>query len=229
MIITTDWLMALGTIGLFLVAIVGIFQDKIRTWLKHPNLNLSIAVSSPDCHKTTIKKISPQGQVVAQADCYYFRMRIKNSGNQRAEFVEVFAKELLRQGADGVFRTEQSFLPMNLVWAYYKKPYLEAILPGMEKHCDLGYIINPPNRNQFPLQDNPALNVPLGNTIFSLDVVVKTFTLNHLIPPGTYRLVLQVAAANSNPTEVTLELALTGNWHANEQNMFDREISIRKI
>ena len=132
MITTPDWLIALGTIGLFLVAIVGIFQDKIRSWLKHPTLNLSINVGPPDCHKTTLKNITSQGQVITQADCYYFRVCIENSGNQRAEFVEVFAKELLRRGVDGIFRTVDSFLPMNLVWSYYKKPFLEAISPRMK-------------------------------------------------------------------------------------------------
>lgn len=226
---TTDWLIALGTIGLFLIAIVGIFQDRIRAWLKHPTLNLLIDVSPPDCHKTTLKKFTPQGQVATQADCYYFRIIIENSGNQRAEHVEVFAKELLKQGANGVFRIVNSFLPMNLVWSYYKKPFLEAISPGMKKHCDLGYVIDPNMRSQFPLEDNPALNVPPVNTIFSLDVVVKTFTLNHLIPPGTYRLALQIAAANADPVTETLEITLTGNWYTNEQDMFDRGIGIRKL
>lgn len=229
MTITTDWLIALGTIGLFLVAIVGIFQDRIRAWLKHPNLGLSIDVSPPDCHKTTLKNITPQGQIATQADCYYFRMGIENSGNQRAEYVEVFAKELLKKGLDGEFRTVHSFLPMNLVWSYYKKPFFAAISPGMKQHCDLGYIIDPNMRSQFSLEDNPALNIPANNTIFSLDMVVKTFTLNHLIPPGTYRLVLQIAAANAKPNIETLEIVLTGNWYSNEQDMFSKGIGIKKI
>jgi len=226
---TTDWLIAVGTIGLFLIAIVGIFQDRIRSFLKHPNLNLSIDVSHPDCHKTTLKRVNQQGQTITQADCYYFRVRIDNYGNERAEFVEVFAKQLLKQGLDGEFRSVNSFLPMNLVWSYNKKQYLEAISPGTGKHCDLGYIIDPNMRTQFPLEDNPALNVPINNTVFSLDVAVKTFTLNHLIPPGTYRLIIQVAAANVNPTTIRLEIVLTGSWHNTEQNMFARGISIRRI
>jgi hypothetical protein len=229
MAITTDWLIALGTIGLFLVAIVGIFQDRIHAWLKHPNLNLSIDVSDPsDCHKTTLKIVTPQGQIVTQADCYYFRMGIENSGNQRAEYVEIFAKKLLKQGLDGEFETVRSFLPMNLLWSYYKKPFLEAISPGMTKHCDLGKIIDPNMRSQFPEENKPSLNLPANNTVFSLEVVVRTFTLNHLIAPGTYRLILQIAAANANPTIDTLEIVLTGNWYPNEQDMFGRGIGIRK-
>lgn len=41
-----DWLVALGTVVLALVAV---FQDSIRSWVYHPKLQVSIKTEPPDC------------------------------------------------------------------------------------------------------------------------------------------------------------------------------------
>jgi hypothetical protein len=177
-----------------------------------PKLDVSIVVAPPDCHRTTLVSFNQDRRVTVQADCYYFRIRVKNSGNQRAELVEVFAAELLKQQAVGSFKKMGSFLPMNFVWAHIKRPFFDAISPGMEKHCDLGHVIEPANRAMFEGEDNPQLGIPADKTIFSFDLEVKPFTMSHLIPQGKYHLALQIAAANTEPVKKTLEITLTGNW-----------------
>jgi hypothetical protein len=225
-IIITNWLIAIGTIAL---AIIAIFQDKIRSWLMRPKLDVLIVVSPPDCHKTTLASVTQDGRVTGKADCYYFRIRVKNSGNQRAELVEVFAAELLKQQADGSFKKMESFLPMNLFWTHIKRPFFDAISPGMEKHCDLGHVIEPAKRAMFGREDNPKLDIPADKTIFSFDLVVQPNTMSHLIPQGKYRLALQIAAANTEPIKKTLEITLTGNWYDDETRMFSDGIGIRML
>jgi hypothetical protein len=89
--------------------------------------NASIVVAPPDCHKTPVSSTQ-------EVDGYYFWIRVKNSGNQRAELVEVFAAELLKQQADRSFKKMESFLSMNLLWTHIDRPFFDAISPGMEKH-----------------------------------------------------------------------------------------------
>jgi len=229
MISIADWIVAAGTVVMAVVAVIAIFQDKIRAWLMRPELNASIDVAPPDCHKTVLKSFDRQGQVIDAADCYYFRLRVENSGNQRAEMVEVFAAELSKRQADGSFKRMDSFLPMNLVWSHIRRAFLDAISPEMEKLCDLGHIVEPAKRSRFGMEDNPQLGVPAGQTIFSFDVETKSFTMSHLIPPGTYRLVLLVAAANAKPVRKTLEIVLTGDWYDEQPRMLGEGVGIRML
>ena len=217
-----DWLTAFGTIGLGFIAA---FQDKIRRKIMRPKLE--VVFDTRDCHKTKLKGKRADG-IVYEADCYYFRLRVKNSGNEAARQVEVYVAELWKK-ADGTYQKVHSFLPMNLVWSHVKVPYLVAISPGMEKFCDLGHIIDPGRRTHFNAEYSDALGISANKTIFSLDLEVKPFTMSHLIPPGAYHLLLKIAAANAQPVTKKLELEVTGNWHADEAKMHDGEIARMKL
>jgi len=223
--IITDWLIAIGTILLFFVAI---FQDKIRSWLTRPKLGVSVDIVPPDCHKAIMKATDSRGQVIGEASCYYFRPRVSNSGNQRAEMVEVFAAELSKQQADGSFKKMHSFLPMNLLWSHINEPFL-GISPGMEKLFNLGHILEPAERVSFGNEDDPRLGFRADQTIFSFDVERPSYTMSHLIPPGTYRVVLLVGAANASPIRRVVEIVLTGDWYDEEERMLGEGIGIRML
>ncbi len=209
MIMITDWIVAMGTVILALVAIIAIFQDKIRMWLLRPKLQVELDLKPPDCHKTKMRysyeyrggasflpsdpSKLPKEQVV---DTYYFRLRVSNSGNHKAESVEIFASELLRFQADGSYDTVDTFLPMNLVWSHYRTIFLPAISPGTYKHCDIGHIVDPEHRSSILTEEKDWPNVDRAKAIFSFDTAVQPFTLSYLIPPGRYRLSIIVAASN---------------------------------
>jgi hypothetical protein len=228
----TDWIQAIATCVLVFatagLAIVAAFQDRVRGWLTQPKLDVNLKLSPPDCHKTSLKSITKEGVVVAEASCYYFRLLVKNTGNQRAELVEVWAAELKKRQADGSFKTVEEFLPMNLVWSHVRR-VLDSISPDMQKFCDLGHIIDPAERPKFPMEDNPKLGVASDKAILSLDLEMQPFTMSHLIPPGAYQLTLKVAAANAKPVSKRLEVILTGDWYKDERKMLGEGITIRTL
>ena len=240
----TDWIIAAGTIVMAVVAVIAIFQDKIRAWLLRPILKVSISVAPPDSHKTKYHFTTEQWitsgsspvysetgkiEISRETDAYYFRLRIENSGNHKAESVEVFATELSRRQADGLFKVVDSFLPMNLAWSHVHWIFFPAISPDTYKHCDLAHIINPQMRSAIQLEDSTWPNISPEKTILSFDTIVKPYTKNFLVPPGTYRLVISVAAANSKPVNKTLEITLTGDWYDDEQKMLGEGIGIRML
>ena len=222
---TADWIVAAGTLVMAIVGIIAIFQDKIRAWLLRPVLQVSILVAPPDCQKTRyqLAKASPE------TDAYYFRLRVANAGNQRAESVEVFATELSRRLADGTFKVVDSFLPMNLGWAHGHALFFPAISPGTYKHCDLAHVINPQLRKLSAWEDDAWPNVPPDKTILSFDTIVRPYTKPYLVCPGTYRLVLTIAAANSQAISRTLEITLTGDWYDDERKMLGEGIGIKLL
>lgn len=219
--IITDWLIAFGTL---LLAFVAIFQDWIRARVWHPELHVCMDFTPPYCHKAILRG----RQVRIEADCYYFRLRVSNSGHHRAEMVEVYAAQLSKQQADGSFKEMNSFLPMNLLWSHINKPY-DAISPEMEKLCNLGHIVEPPERSSFAMEDDPRLGIPPDKTVFSFDVATPSYTMSHLIPPGIYHLDLLVAAANAKRVKKTVEIIVTGKWFDDEERMLGEGIAIRTL
>jgi hypothetical protein len=94
--------------------------------------------------------------------------------------------------ADGSFRTEQRFLPMNLLWSHTGVVFADGIAPQMDQHCDLRIV--------FPLAaSDPAINrparIPPGKTCLQLETEVRPFTGSSHLEPGAYRLSLRIAAS----------------------------------
>lgn len=242
MISIADWIVAAGTGVLALVAILAIFQDRIRMWFLRPRLQIEVNVRPPDCHKTkmhiryeyrggaSVLPSDPREMRTEQiVDTYYFRLRISNVGNVKAESVEVFAADLSRLQADESYSAVDSFLPMNLVWSHYRNVFLPAISPGTYKHCDIGHVIDPKRRSAIPGEDRTWPNVDASDAIFSFDTAVQPFTLSYLIPPGKYRLSLIIAASNADPVRKALEINVTGHWFKDEREMLSNGIGIRII
>ena len=204
----------------FAAVLVALFKDEfLRRW-RRPELQVSIKLQPPDCHKMTITRM-PDG---LRADCYYLRLWIKNTGKTRAEQVQVFADKLLRESADGSFRDVHTFLPMNLQWAHGHEIFAIGISPQMGKHCDLGRIINPALRKQFgdDLQDLPDTQPILG-----LDLEFKASTMGYLVRPGKYQLQLKIAGSNANVVRKTIEITLKESWFDAEARMYTEGLGIK--
>jgi hypothetical protein len=214
--------------ALLVALAIAVFQDKMRAWFMRPKLDVSIDVTPPDCLKIPLCRYGPDGTQEVVADTYQLRLRVTNWGHQKAESVYVFASKLSRRQADDTFKEENSFLPMDLLWAGYRQPFFPAaISPKMCRHCDLAHVIEPHKRAGCTMENRTWPNVPAGKTILSFDIAVKHSTLSHLLPPGKYRLDLAVAAANAEPVWKTLEISLTGDWYDDEQRMFREGVGVR--
>src|SRR5712692_11987050 len=121
---TAEWLTAIGTLAAVLVALLlAVFHEHLRTLCWHPTLELFVENRPPDSHLTTLAN----SQTGIQAKCYYFRIRVQNSGNAIAKTVEVFVEEVSHRRADGTFEKCEDFLPLNLLWSNYGQPYFPSI------------------------------------------------------------------------------------------------------
>ena len=170
-----------------------------------------------------------KGEQQEETDSYYIRLKIENTGNQHAESPEVFATELSERQADGTFKRVPSFLPMNLIWADFGTVDAPDVSPEMYRYCNIAHILDPGTRGRFCREDKTWNHVLADKTILSFDTYVKTNTLNHLVPFGTYRLHLLIGAANAKPIKCTLEITLTGEWFADESAMFRDGLGVRII
>ena len=222
----TDCLAALGPFVAAVAALfIAIFHEQLTRFFWHPTLEIRFENQPPDSNLMPVTNL----QTGAQATCYYFRIRVYNTGNASAETVEVFIEEIRRRGADGTIDRWQNFLPLNLVWSHYLKPYFPTIPPKVYKHCDLGHIIDPDRRDQFQGEDYPPYGVSQQRTLMYLALIVPPSTGTYLMPPGFYHLTLVAVAANASLTRRIIEINQTGQWFPDEQRMLREGIGIRLL
>jgi hypothetical protein len=190
---------------------VALLRDDILNWISPPLLTVSY-VHGP-CYCDTPLFRPSDGNPTVVADSYYFSLRIHNKATRNAKNVEVFADELHR--VDNGERIRR--FSLRLKWAYLVESRLETLAPGMERFCNIGYIIDPQQRGKFANEDIPGDDgMPADTTLFSLDLEAKPHHLIHLLKPGKYALSLIVVAVNHAPIRKSIEINLKGRWFAND-------------
>jgi hypothetical protein len=172
-------------------------EELIRLW-RRPKLTMEIAAKHPFIVRTPVRHAEWNGWR------YFIRLRIRNTGRERAEKVKVFLTEALIREND-TYRPMPNFTPMNLRWSYtdIQRPviYLDGISPGMERFCDFGAISDPKHPNLQPLS---TTRLALRQEILSHN--------REWLRQGQYKFELRVAGSNYEPKAYCLHLHLTGLW-----------------
>lgn len=220
--LVATWLVAIGTL---ILAAVAVFQETIRSWFYRPSFRVTCVCAPPDCVWVPIHD-PDTGAFVAHA--IYLRLWIENAGNATARNVEVYAKELRRERADGSWERVQAFPPMNLRWTNLGTIYFPSITAKMGKHCDLGHIVDPPRRYAVR-EENAALGLTAQHTSLAFDLMVAPTHMGHIIGPGVYRLDILVAAENAVPLSRTVEITLRGPWYPDEAQMLRDGVGVRVV
>jgi hypothetical protein len=210
--VVTNGLVGIGTIGL---AILAVFQDRIRRWLDAPVLRAYLENERPDCVWVPFRHVVT-GQHVA--DSVHLRFRVKNEGRSAARRVEAYAEQR-EEFQNGRWDVRRGFPSMNLNWADVGGLYFESISPWMAKHCDLAHVIDPGLRRGNAGEENPTLNLPPTTTSLTFSVIVRPNHQGHIVGPGRYRLTVILAAENANPRTERIEIELHGQWYPDEARM----------
>lgn len=242
---TINLITAIATVAAVVAALViAIFQDRLRSLGAHPELSIDFRFAPPDRIKTywqfregqpalsvtTGPYYGDSGIPRSIADVYYFRIRVTNSGNQKAEMVEVFATELRKQQADGeTFERVSAFVPMNLAWSYDRVIFWDVISPGVSKHCDLVHITDP-GAQQWLEEHGRFLGSSSQTTSprLILDTYARADAFCHTLEPGKYQIDIEATASNAKSTKRTVEITLKG-WYDEEEEMFGDGVFIRLL
>jgi hypothetical protein len=209
-----QWFGAVGTIGAVLVAL---FKDPLLAWRRKPRLDVTCTKESPlTCKVPYLVTSTGNENVLWAGECYWVRAMVKNSGKTRAERVQVYASRLARLGADNKFENVSTFLPLNMRWANHPPgasgAILDGISPKMWALCDIVALCDPANT----FWTTPA-GTPPNTTVGQLQM--EAFTGAAMLPPGTYRLTLRIAAANVHPIEKVFQFKHTGAWLSDDAQM----------
>ena len=209
-----------GVSATFSAVLVALFKDDILKRLRRPKFKITLKLGQPDCNKSYIKYLNHF------IPSFYFRLEIENVGKTRAEKVQVFGSKLERKNDKGEYEVVDKFLPMNFKWSYTGEIFADGISPKLRKHCDFFHIVEPPWQERYYRDQQ---NIGVTPVVWELDVEAKSFTGNHILRPGVYRVSLTVAAANCAPTEVVVEVGYEGKWFPDEAGMFSNGISVNLV
>lgn len=140
-----DWLTAGGTVIAALLAVGLAGRDIIDRLIHHPTLDVALKHGPPDCVivLATVILRSSDGLTERTHPAFFCRLAIENHGNRRADHVGVRMTRLYRHEADGSYRLDADFSPMNLKWTHtgvIETPVLEADLPRL---CDFCFFFSP--------------------------------------------------------------------------------------
>lgn len=206
-----------GAVSTFLAVIVALFKDSIRESWRKPKL-IATCENSPPCIIRTPYFVNDRttGNLLWTGDSYWVRVRVENKGRTRAEKVQVSASKLYyKPGVDGDFSEDsRHHFPLNLKWTHIGVPILDGISPDMAALCDIIALCDPAN----PYWPKPA-NTPSDTTVGRLQLEVELPPEFHSLRPGSWKLILRIAAANAKPIEKTLLFSYTGEWRQNDVDM----------
>jgi hypothetical protein len=223
------------------IAIIAIWQDRIRAWFTRPKVSLIVQTGSPFSDLTVLDAQvavqNPDGTlnvgVVGSARCYYFRVLVKNSGKATAKHVEVFVQSVKRMLADESEELLKDFPPMNLKWAH-SGGVEKDLSPGMSRFVDLGFVLDPRTfmrqptslRHQFQkwnmLEDKTK-------TIFTFELEVMPHHLGHIVEGGRYRIQLLTSGENFDPFETLIEMNFSGDWFDTEDEMYQQVYQLNTV
>jgi hypothetical protein len=103
---------------------------------------------------------------------------------------------------------------MNLLWSNFRQPFLPVLSPRIPKLIDLAHTFHPNFTRHF-MHELDGVPGP----VLAFDLLVEPNNKGHLVGPGTYRIKLELAAANAKPKQCQLEISFRGQWYDDEAQM----------
>ncbi len=202
------------TIGIWFTGIVAIllavYGEALRRRRYHPNLVIEIPERYP--HKTFF------GTAPGDIDVYYVHVMIRNTGNERADGVEVLVERIEALHQDGSFKPVGIENPNNLPVSLGGGAISRTIHKNLFAYFDVGHITDPSMRGKLNSRESKP-DIPDSEASLVMEYQIRPKTGDHILRKGTYRLSIVAAPQNGEPRRCVLELNFTGQWATSELDM----------
>jgi hypothetical protein len=214
-----------------ILAVATVFGREIRGWLIHPRLMLFGRIDAKYVVRSPagwLANMEPPGPAPTpgginvpageRAPWYWVRMEITNGAerSEPAENVEIFVDQIQKRSNAGVF----SALPnvgRNLCWLWGEDTILTNILPGASKFFDLGHVVHPSGRQDFP--DYLATPNAQTRSFLTLASYPRNPGYEAIFEPGTYRMRLNVGGKNFSTITKWIQFGFDDDWTPYENIM----------
>lgn len=218
-IINDNLSLAFGAVAL-IISIVA-FVEK---YIKQPSLDTKYRHEPPDCRRATARMENRGDYWV-----FYFAVRILNKGWVKADNVRVKLIRLWEKKNDE-WEENTGINPDLLKWRLSDPSdtqFEPTIHPDTFEFCNLGYIVHPPVRQYLKEERVPERTEDITEPIFHIQVRYDSLNKAHLLPPGIYKLDVEVSCSNGRKIYREYQLELGKVW--DDRNWLTKCVNITEI
>lgn len=179
-----------------------------------------------NCFKTHCvkKKFMQVGTQPVTRPHFDLTITITNSGKAAARYVQVYAENLERQDAQGVFAPVPNFVPTYLTWTGPRRqPELDVLSPGMPRSCEIAHVIWTDNLPEPIVSVAREVKEDTFGTVTVLSVAPQGY-FEQVFCPGNYRLTIRLGAGNAKTVTRILSIKVTGRWSDSDSDMVEFKI-----
>ncbi len=194
--VNNSWTVRISLAGILvalLLGVIGIFQEKIRTWILKPKL------------KVVIENYNISDRDPNSIPRYNFVVRIKNSGKSTLEDAEALITDIweLNEG-----EKKLNLMPFNLTWQQRGGITIPKIPIDTPKYFNFGYILKPKS------EPEKSASYPSPSSI-EFKFVDKKVNLKS----GEYKIRIEFSANNVKPQIKIYKLDIKNKWADDVNNI----------
>jgi hypothetical protein len=204
----------ISSIVALVIAVAGIFQDRIRRALMGARLKAEFEMKSP----FIFQKHSFDAGKGIPIESFYFRVGVTNQGSSSASKTTVTLAEIQKKDEQtGAWKDLEWFVPINLDWCHGVGVEYPEIHPGSTAYFDLGLsscsakdlasffgaCYGAPNLKKFHLATSRIDAVHAGYSLLE----------------AQYRMRIHISATNCDPLEVNLEFLYAPGWSSDTSSL----------
>lgn len=207
----------LSVVGTWLIAVLAIWGDKIRSLLFRPKLRVELRNSIGEFTRQTVRWMTPAGLQERATNTRYYHVLVKNVSAARfpiAREAQVVITQLETQGPDG--QPQPAFIGvLPLRWAHQEVDPTPSRSVGPERIADLLRILEDGNLGAATLSDRPA-----GDPALELTPMIYPNNFPHRYTGPTHLWVtVQARSLEADSPPLRMEIAWDGQWETGEAEM----------
>lgn len=204
----------ISSIVALLIAVIGVFQDRIRRFFMGAKLKVEFEMKAP----FVFQKHSFDSEKGFPRESFYFRVGVMNEGSSSASKATVMLAGIEKKDEEtGAWKGLDWFVPINLDWCHGVGFEYPEIHPGSTAYFDFGMSscsakdlaaffgarLGEPDRKKFHLATS------------RIDGVREGYSL----PEAHYRMRIHISASNCDPLEVNFEFLYTPGWSSDTNEL----------
>jgi len=204
----------ISSIVALVIAVVGIFQDRIRRALMGARLKAEFEMKSP----FIFQKYSFDTGKGIPIESFYFRVGVTNHGSSSASKTTVTLAEIQKRDEEtGVWKGLDWFVPINLDWCHGVGFEYPEIHPGSTAYFDLG--LSSCSAKDLVSFFGARLGEPDLKKFYLATSRIDAVHAGYSLPEAHYRMRIHLSAANCCPLEVNFEFLYAPGWSSDTSEL----------
>jgi hypothetical protein len=208
----------ISSVVALLIAVIGVFQDRIRRFLMGARLKVEFEMKPPFIFK---KSLSPVKNGI-RWETFYFRVGVINEGSSSASKATVMLAGIEKKDEEtGTWKRLDWFVPINLDWCHSVGFEYPEIHPGSTAYFDLG--MSSCSAKDLVTFFGARLGEPDLKKFHLATSRIDAAQSGYSLPEAHYRMRIHISASNCDPLEVNFEFWYAPGWSSDTSELLSSD------